>query len=67
MTNIRYSTSDISVRLTPPVRFSLEESLDFLAVDELLEVTPKNYRIRKRILGATERARAAKRASGTSG
>jgi GTP-binding protein len=64
MTNIRSSTSDISVRLTPPVRLSLEESLDFLAADELLEVTPKNYRIRKRILGATERARATKRASG---
>ena len=41
MTNIRSSTSDIAVRLTPPVRFSLEESLDFLAADELLEVTPK--------------------------
>src|SRR5215216_3951703 len=64
MTNIRSSTSDIAVRLTPPVRFSLEEALDFLAADELLEVTPKNYRIRKRILSATERARAAKRASG---
>ena len=52
MTNIRSSTSDIAVRLTPPVRFSLEESLDFLAADELLEVTPKMYRIRKRVLGA---------------
>jgi GTP-binding protein len=62
MTNIRSSTSDIAVRLTPPVRFSLEEALDFLAADELLEVTPKNYRIRKRILGATERGRARKRA-----
>jgi len=64
MTNIRSSTSDIAVRLTPPLRFSLEESLDFLAADELLEVTPKNYRIRKRILASTDRARAAKRASG---
>jgi GTP-binding protein len=64
LTNIRSSTSDISVRLTPPVRFSLEEALDFLAVDELLELTPKTFRIRKRILGATERARAAKRAAG---
>ena len=63
MTNIRSSTSDIAVRLTPPVRLSLEEALDFLAADELLEVTPKTYRIRKRILTATERARAAKRAS----
>ena len=64
MTNIRSSTSDIAVRLTPPVRLSLEESLDFLAADELLEVTPKTYRLRKRILAATERARAAKRAAG---
>ena len=64
LTNIRSSTSDIAVRLTPPIRFSLEQSLDFLAADELLEVTPKTYRIRKRILGATERGRAAKRASG---
>jgi GTP-binding protein len=64
MTNIRSSTSDIAVRLTPPVRLSLEEALDFLAADELLEVTPKTYRIRKRILDATQRARAAKRASG---
>jgi GTP-binding protein len=64
MTNIRSSTSDIAVRLTPPVRLSLEEALDFLASDELLEVTPKFYRLRKRILSATERARAAKRASG---
>jgi len=64
MTNIRSSTSDIAVRLTPPVRLSLEEALDFLAADELLEVTPKAYRVRKRLLGATERARAAKRAAG---
>jgi GTP-binding protein len=64
MTNIRSSTADIAVRLTPPVRLSLEEALDFLAADELLEVTPKTYRVRKRLLSATERARAAKRAAG---
>ena len=64
MTNIRSSTADIAVRLTPPVRLSLEEALDFLAADELLEVTPKTYRVRKRILSATERARAAKRTGG---
>jgi GTP-binding protein len=63
MTNIRSSNSDISVRLTPPVRFSLEESLDFLAADELLEVTPKTYRIRKRLLDANLRARAKKNAN----
>lgn len=63
MTNIRSSTSDIAVRLTPPIKFSLEESLDFLAADELLEVTPKVYRIRKRLLSANDRARARKRES----
>jgi GTP-binding protein len=62
-TNIRSSTSDIAVRLSPPVRLSLEEALDFLAADELLEVTPKVYRLRKRLLTAEERARARKRAS----
>jgi GTP-binding protein len=64
MTNIRSSTADIAIRLTPPVRLSLEEALDFLAADELLEVTPKAYRIRKRLLSAQDRARAAKRAAG---
>ena len=63
-TNIRSSTADIAVRLTPPVRLSLEEALDFLAADELLEVTPKAYRLRKRLLGAEERARERKRAAG---
>ena len=63
-TNIRSSTADIAVRLTAPVRLSLEEALDFLAADELLEVTPKAYRLRKRLLGAEERARERKRAAG---
>ncbi len=43
LTNIRSSTSDIAIKLTPPVLLSLEQSLDFLADDELLEVTPKAY------------------------
>jgi GTP-binding protein len=59
-TNIRSSTSDIAVRLTPVVQLSLEQSLDFLEPDELLEVTPKNLRLRKRLLNATERQRARK-------
>ena len=50
-------TSDIAVKLTPPVIFSLEQSLDFLADDELLEVTPKSYRLRKRLLSQDERAK----------
>ncbi|MCC7105524.1 MAG: translational GTPase TypA [Chloroflexi bacterium] len=56
-TNIRSSTAEIAVRLTPPTKLSLEQSLDFLAPDELLEVTPKTYRLRKRLLSAEDRAR----------
>jgi GTP-binding protein len=64
--NVRSSTSDISVRLTPPTKLSLEQSLDFLADDELLEVTPKHLRLRKRHLTevAQSRARRATEASG---
>ncbi len=63
LTNIRSSTSDIAVKLTPPVILSLEQSLDFLADDELLEVTPRSYRLRKRLLSADDRAKERKRAS----
>jgi GTP-binding protein len=56
-TNVRSETADIAVRLTPPVRMSLEECLDFLADDELLEVTPKAYRLRKKILSNDARHR----------
>ena len=57
-TNIRSSTSDIAVRLSPPVELSLEQSLDFINDDELVEVTPQNIRLRKRLLTQHERARA---------
>jgi GTP-binding protein len=57
-TNIRSSTSDIMVRLTPPIILSLEQSLDFINNDELVEVTPQNIRLRKRYLTQHERARA---------
>ncbi len=57
-TNVRSSTSDIAVRLTPPVIMSLEQSLDFINNDELVEVTPQNIRLRKRYLTQHERARA---------
>jgi GTP-binding protein len=59
-TNIRSSTSDIAVKLTPPLKFSLEESMDFINSDELVEVTPKNIRLRKRLLTQNARARAKK-------
>jgi len=56
--NIRSSTSDIAVRLTPASRPSLEQALDFLADDELLEVTPKHLRLRKRHLTEVDQSRA---------
>ena len=58
MTNVRSSTSDIAVRLTPPVKLSLEQSLDFINADELVEVTPQTVRLRKRLLTQHERSRA---------
>jgi GTP-binding protein len=64
--NVRSSTSDISVRLTPASKLSLEQSLDFLADDELLEVTPKHLRLRKRHLTEVAQARA-RRASEAAG
>ena len=57
LTNTRASGSDDALRLIPPRRFSLEESLEFLGDDELLEVTPKSIRIRKRILDHALRMR----------
>jgi GTP-binding protein len=56
-TNIRSSTADIAVRLTPPIIMSLEQSLDFINNDELVEVTPQNIRLRKRYLTQHERMR----------
>lgn len=58
LTNTRASGSDDALRLIPPRRLSLEESLEFLSEDELLEVTPKNIRIRKQILNNDLRAKA---------
>jgi GTP-binding protein len=60
LTNMRASGSDDALRLSPPRIMSLEEAIEFLADDELLEVTPKNLRIRKRILNNQLRAKARK-------
>ncbi|MDB5181763.1 MAG: bipA, partial [Candidatus Saccharibacteria bacterium] len=60
LTNMRSSSSDGVVQLTPPVIFSLEECLDFIENDELLEVTPKNLRLRKKELDPNKRKRANK-------
>ncbi len=57
LTNMRSSSSDGVVQLTTPTIFSLEESLDFIENDELLEVTPKSLRLRKRELDPTKRKR----------
>ncbi len=62
LTNVRSSTQDVEVRLTPPRRMSLDEALEYLGEDELLEVTPVTFRIRKRILETEERGKTAKRA-----
>jgi GTP-binding protein len=60
LTNVRAASSDIATILTPPTIFSLEQCIDFLEDDELLEVTPKALRLRKRILSAQNRYRAQK-------
>ncbi len=56
-TNIRSSTSDISVKLTPPLKMILEKAIDFVNQDELVEVTPENIRLRKKLLTNAQRAR----------
>ena len=58
LTNTRSSSADEALRLTPPRILSLEQALDFIDTDELLEVTPTNLRIRKKILDSTLRKRA---------
>ncbi len=60
LTNMRSSHGDMEIRLTPPRQMSLDEAIEYLAEDELLEVTPDNYRIRKRILDTHERGRLSK-------
>ncbi|MHC1784579.1 MAG: translational GTPase TypA [Anaerolineaceae bacterium] len=62
LTNMRSANKDIEVRLTTPQQLSLDESIEYLADDELLEVTPLNYRIRKRILNSDERGKQTKKA-----
>ena len=62
LTNTRASGSDDALRLVPPLKMSLEQSIEFIADDELVEVTPKNIRLRKKILDSKTRERQAKRA-----
>ena len=56
-TNVRSSTSDIAVKLTPAIKFSLEQAIDFIDADELLEITPGNIRMRKKFLTYSQRLR----------
>ena len=62
LTNTRASGSDDALRLVPPIEFSLEKAIEFIADDELVEVTPKNIRLRKKILDTKTRERMANRA-----
>ena len=66
LTNIRTTSKDEAVRLTPPIRMTLEKALAYIQDDELVEVTPKSIRLRKRLLDPNERKRAvrAKEAEG---
>ncbi len=61
LTNMRSSNKDIEVRLMTPRQMSLDEALEYLAEDELLEITPINFRIRKRILNTEERGKQTKK------
>jgi len=57
LTNIRAAGSDENILLTPPILHSLEQAMDFIDSDELIEITPKNIRLRKRYLTENERKR----------
>ena len=60
LTNIRAAGSDENILLTPPIRLSLEQALEFIDDDELVEVTPESIRLRKRVLKESDRRRAAR-------
>jgi GTP-binding protein len=60
LTNIRAAGSDENILLTPPIRFTLEQALEFIEDDELVEITPGAIRIRKRYLTENERKRHAR-------
>jgi len=61
LTNMRAARADTTIRLSTPRQMSLDEAIEYLSEDELLEVTPDNYRIRKRLLNTEERGRLTKR------
>ena len=59
-TNIRAAGSDDALKLSPPRKMTLEEAIDFIEEDELIEITPENIRIRKKILDSNKRYKAKK-------
>ena len=60
LTNVRASGTDENIVLTPPIRYDLEQALEFINDDEIVEVTPKSIRIRKKMLTENERKRASR-------
>ncbi|MGJ3261698.1 MAG: translational GTPase TypA, partial [Salinarimonas sp.] len=67
LSTVRSPGKDEAVRLTPPIRMTLERSLAWIQDDELVEVTPKNIRLRKAILDPNERKRASKQKEALAG
>jgi GTP-binding protein len=63
LTNVRAAGKDEAIMLTPPIRHTLESAIEFIADDELVEITPKSIRIRKRFLQEQERKRASRAAA----
>jgi GTP-binding protein len=62
LTNMRASGKDDAIQLSPPIKFTLEQALDFIDDDELVEITPKEIRLRKKLLTENERKRAGRAA-----
>ena len=58
LTNVRASGKDEAIALTPPIRLTLESAIEFIADDEVVEITPKSIRLRKHLLKEHERKRA---------
>jgi GTP-binding protein len=63
LTNIRTQSADENIILTPPIKFSLEQALEFIDDDELVEVTPASIRLRKKLLTENERKRESRKAA----
>ena len=63
LTNMRTTASDENIKLEPPRKVTLELALEFIEEDELIEVTPQNIRLRKRVLQAVERKKATRAAN----